>query len=104
MVFPHAFVLKVLGKKYVKDVYKPHIHAQHIEAEKTILPAFQTIVEWEKERRAIVAARRFNQHRPIPDMDSRGAWKKELGHERNNPEPGRVRRRISRRLRDSSGR
>jgi len=65
-VFSHAFVLKVMGKKYVKDVYKPHIHGQQIEAEKHILPAFQTIVDWEKEKREILALRRFNQHRPIP--------------------------------------
>lgn len=65
-VFPKSFVRAVLSKKYEKEVYRPYIQDQRIQAEKQLLPQAQPFVDWEIQKDAILSRRRFNDRTPIP--------------------------------------
>jgi len=65
-VLPKAFVTAELGKKYMKEVYKPfHLESQ-VQTEKQLLRLAQPFADWELERRRIVSLRRFRVYETLP--------------------------------------
>lgn len=66
--FSRAFVRSALGAKYVRDVYRPFVLERRVQAERNLLPLIQPFVDWELERRRILARRRFADLTPVPPM------------------------------------